>query len=267
MHLSYSQINLFKECAKLWQASYQLGKKRIPDQNLVLGSAIHKAVELRIAGKAPDLLKLWKTLWWEDFANKPGKVVWHMTKEECYETGVRIFSSKQVLALLDQIEVKKDPWGRPMIERKIEWQIDGLPPVIGFIDAIAADGVPIDFKTASRMWSPSQALREIQPLFYIAALNELGETDHNYRFRHFVITKGLFPVARVFESQRTPEQVEEMRQTVIAVWRKIEEGVFEANPQSWLCSPACPVIASCQAGREKWFGVENENMTNVMSEL
>ena len=266
MHLSYSQINLFKECARLWQASYQLGKKQVPDHNLIFGSAVHRAVELRIAGKAPNILPTWKDLWWGEFVPKAGKTVWQLTEDECYEMGVRIFSSSQVLDLIDQVEVKKDLWGRPLIEKKIEWLIEDLPPVIGFIDAIAADGVPIDFKTAARMWSPGQAARETQPLFYLAALTELGETDHEFRFRHFVITKGPFPVARVFETQRDPTQVEEMKKAIKVVWDQIQAKEFEPNPKSWLCSPACPVIASCQAGRERWFGVENENMTNVISE-
>lgn len=253
MHLSYSQIYLFRECAKLWQASYRQGKKQVGDNNLVFGSGIHDVVEHRIAGQVPNLLEYWKHIWWTKYAIQE-KIAWHLSQDECYETGVRIFSSKQVVSLVDKIEPKKWPDKSAMIERKIEWHLPGLPPIVGYIDCIASDGVPIDFKTAANMWSPGQAKKEMQPLFYMASLNEALEFDHEYRFRHLIFTKGQFPVARVFETTRSPEQVEELKTYVLEVWAKISAAEFTPNPNSWLCNTACPVFDECIPAQEKFFG-------------
>lgn len=251
-HLSYSQISLFKECAKLWQASYRQGKKQVPNSDLVFGSAIHKALEYRVAKQAPDILAFWDHIWLKEFSLQPN-VAWHVSPEELHDLGRRIFSAKQVLALVDSVEPMMIN-NRPVIERKIEWRIPGVPPIVGYIDCIANDGVPIDFKTTSTMWSIGHARQETQPLFYMAALDSLGEHDHQYRFRHFVITKGAFPTAQVLETERTAEQVEEIKAIIAQVWEQISTANFQPNAGSWLCSTACQVLDECLPGQERWYG-------------
>ena len=40
-------------------------------------------------------------------------------------------------------------------------------------------GIPVDFKTASRGWSQYKASREMQPVFYLAALIQVVEELHH----------------------------------------------------------------------------------------
>ena len=113
--------------------------------------------------------------------------------DEHHADGRRILTHKDVLALVDGIRPKVDDTGLFM-ERKIALNVPGVPvPIIGYIDIMTADGVPGDFKTASMAWTDQKAKGELQPVFYLAALNQLGITVPRLAFRHYVITKAKTP--------------------------------------------------------------------------
>ena len=75
--------------------------------------------------------------------------------------------------------------------------------MVGYIDVITADGIPGDFKTSARTWTVDKALNETQPLFYLAALNQIGVREVNLRFRHYVFVKTKTPQFQVIEHSHT----------------------------------------------------------------
>ena len=113
---------------------------------------------------------------------------------------------------------------------------------------VGADGVPCDFKTAARAWTQEQADKELQVLFYLAALNQAGyELNPDMKFRHYVFTKTKTPQAQVIESSRKVADLFWLFQIVSEVWRGIESETFPPNTSTWKCSPKwCEYYQLCR---------------------
>ncbi|HFC08432.1 MAG TPA: PD-(D/E)XK nuclease family protein [Chloroflexi bacterium] len=241
-HLSYSSIQLFLTCPAAWRYRY-IEKVQTPTSTaLVFGSAWHNAVEAyvgaRALGQEADLLALWQQHWHATLESQSAPVDWGAeTPEQHFNEGVRLLETEEVKTALDGI-VPLVQDGAPVIEKRVELHVPGVPvPVIGYIDIITADGVPGDFKTAARAWSQDKAANELQPAFYLAALNQAGIPTPGMKFRHFVVTKTRKPQFQVLETTRTPETLLFLYQMIGNVWRAIEAEAFPENPTTWKCSP------------------------------
>jgi hypothetical protein len=173
------------------------------------------------------------------------------TLESLTDEGLRILGAPAVATLINSVRDGYDANRELSIERRIELRVPGVPiPIIGYVDIISADGVPGDFKTAARMWPENKAAQELQPLVYLAALNQAGINDHNWRFRHYVITKSAKPSANVFECQRSAVEVlTGLFPTIQQTWIDIQAERFPKNTTTWKCSPRyCGYYADCQGG-------------------
>jgi len=129
---------------------------------------------------------------------------------------------------------------RPQIEKYVTLGIPGVPvPIVGYIDVIEKDGVPVDLKTSARAWGRGKAQDELQPLFYLAALNQsLGfSLNPELKFRHYVFTKAKSPKVQIWETQRTIDELFWLFTLIREVWQGIERGVFPpSGVGSWKCS-------------------------------
>ena len=219
---------------------------------LLFGSATHQTIEDYIAGKATDngqaaILRLWDRNWRSKLETETN-VDWGAdTPEQHYNEGIRILGSKDVLALVDGIRPKVDDAGLFM-ERKIQLRVPGVPvPIIGYIDIMTADGVPGDFKTSSTAWSDQKAKDELQTLFYLGALNQMGISVPKLAFRHYVITKTKTVKMQVIEHHHTWNEIFWLFQLIGSVWQGIERGVYPLNPNTWMCSPKyCSFWGQCR---------------------
>ena len=245
-HLSYSSISTYLLCARAWRYHYA-DRVAVPSAPaLVFGSAWHGMVEnfLRLGG---DLAPLWREAWGTQLTQNP-HVAWtpQQTAEVLNNEGLRMAAAPDVLTLLQSIKVDRDSDG-PCIERKVELHVPGVPiPVIGYIDFLSS-GVPCDIKTAGRAWSESKQYAETQPLFYLAALNQAGMHNHNWRFRHYVFVKGKTPQVQELETTIRPAQVFWLLDQIASVWRGISADVYPTNPNSWKCDPHfCDYWVSCR---------------------
>ena len=256
-YLSYSSISKYLNCAENWRRHYVAKEPTMSTPALVFGSAFHQTVEDYIAWKAdserlrtsghPSIEALWQQVW-RAKVEAEQNVDWGAeSPDEHYADGRRILTHKDVLALVDGIRPKVDDAGLFM-ERKITLNVPGVPvPIIGYIDIMTSDGVPGDFKTASMAWSDQKAKEELQPLVYLAALNQLGIKVPNLTFRHFVITKAKVPKVQVIEHRHTWNELFWMFELIRSVWKGIEREVYPLNPGSWLCSPKyCSFWAECR---------------------
>lgn len=236
-HLSYSQISMYLDCSRKWQGHYKQGFTNPLGEALVFGTVAHNTMEQFVQDKKANLVELWDTAWEAERDKTAFKgIVWEETPDTVYNIGINLFSSNEVYDVLSGIEPMIIE-NEPAIERFIEWTLEGMPPIIGYIDCMSNDGVPIDFKTAGRMWPADKAGKELQPLFYLAALDQLGEHSHGYKFRHVVVTKTKNPRIEIFENQRSKEEIEFLEMIVRRVWSGISAGVFIPNPTSFMCSP------------------------------
>jgi len=246
-HLSYSSISSYLLCGESWRRRYVAKEPAPTSDALVLGSAFHNAVEAYIKG-APDLQVAFEQAWSRQL-ERDQNIAWETgTPEPTRADGLRMVTAKPVREMLDQTRANFDP-EHGLTERRVELRVPGVPiPIIGYIDIITKDGVPGDFKTASRMWEAGKAAEELQPLFYLAALNQEGIQVPGWMFRHYVVSKGKFPSAKVFEVQRKPAEVFGLFEIIQRAWAGIERGVYLMQTDGWKCSPKyCEYWPGCRA--------------------
>ncbi len=235
-HLSYSSISSYLYCARAWELKYI---DKVPTQatpELAFGSAWHNTVESFIAsGHQADIIGLWSEAWAKQSREN---IAWGSdTPEQFQNEGIRMLSSKEIAMGILAIAAGRDEAG-PQIERKIELKVPGVPiPIIGYIDIITPAGIPGDFKTSSKSWSLDKALGEIQPLVYLAALNQAGIKTPGWKFRHFVFVKTKEPKFQVIEHIHNPSQLMWVFGMIQKIWKGIETGVFPENPTGWKCNP------------------------------
>ena len=119
--------------------------------------------------------------------------------------GASMLSAPDVMAAIEDIEpmvaIASDI---PIIEKKVEFRVPGVSvPIVGYIDMIEADGVPVDFKTASRKWSKGKEHTEMQADFYLLGLNYEGyNLNPNLQFRYYILTKTKSPTCQILDTVR-----------------------------------------------------------------
>ena len=247
-HLSYSSVQTYLMCPESWRRRYILQEKAPTATALVFGSAVHSAIESYLrSGRALD--ETWRESWSKQLAQEP-EIAWGEDSADSIQAdGERMLTAPTVATFLAEIKGAYDPARERSMERKVELRVPGVPvPIVGYIDIITKDGVPGDFKTAARMWAPDKAAQEMQPLVYLAALNQEGVHDHGWRFRHYVISKGARPSCKVFECQRSAAEVlTGLFPTIAQVWRDIQAERFPKVTSGWKCSEKyCEHWKGCQ---------------------
>lgn len=252
-YLSYSSINLFLTCSEAWRRKYIAKEPQSSTPALLFGSALHNTIEQHIANRFEDvqintgLQGLWDSNWNAAVEREPNCEWGADTPEQHYEEGLRLLSNPELQQMVNRLTPLRDDAGLFM-EREVFVNVPGVPvPIKGYIDIVTNDGVPGDFKTSAQMWSQEKAKAELQPLFYLAALNQLGRDSPGLRFRHYVITKTKQPKVQVIESQHTYDSIFWLYGLVQQVWRAIESENYVMNPHAWLCGPKyCGAWSRCR---------------------
>lgn len=255
-YLSYSSINLFLTCGEAWRRKYIAKEPSTSSPALVFGSALHNTIEEYIANREPSrepymmpltLQELWAGKWAAAVEREPNCEWGADTPEQHYNEGLRLLANPELQQLVNRLTPLRDDSGLFM-ERKVELRVPGVPvPIIGYIDLVTSDGIPGDFKTSAQQWSQDKAKEELQPLFYLAALNQLGRNVPGLRFRHYVITKTKQPKVQVIETAHTWDSIFWLYGLIQQVWRAIESETYVMNPHAWLCGPKyCGAWSKCR---------------------
>ena len=256
-HLSYSSISLLLDCAAAWKMKYLDKMPTKGGPALVFGSAWHNTIEQYLTEPKP-LAEIWPIAWSNQMERDGATVDCGLdTPEQHFNQGMAWATAKKVASdgpdyetmesFLSTIKPQiRD--GKPAIERKIELRVPGVPvPVIGYIDITTSDGVPGDFKTSSKSWGADKANGSLQTLFYLAALNQLGEPVKDGRFRHYVFIKNKTPKVQVLEHTHNMKEMFFLFKVVKSVWQAIEAGAFPENPTTWRCSiDFCDFYSKCR---------------------
>jgi hypothetical protein len=232
---------------------------------MLFGSAVHSAAEkylhLSALGRNVDLGDSWRKKFWGHLSKleRSSGIDWRgHTREAVYADGVRLLVSPEEIEVesqasgdaaerashpsmahyLDSIEVAVAD-GKPAIERRVSMRVPGVDvPVVGFIDWLGRDGIPADLKTASSPWTIQQAELELQPTFYLAALQQLGyDANPDGAFRHYVLHPRGDPNVQVFETRRNGADIEWLCDLIRQVWECISAGRFHPNPTYRWCQP------------------------------
>ena len=266
-HLSYSSISTYLRCPRSWRFRY-LDKVQTPKAAaLVFGSAFHDCIGHLLLGtmKAENA---WESQW-KSQLEKSGEVKWGNDNEvDLFALGLRMLTEPLVVtglgperkqtateALADLAVMKVK--GVHQVERRVKMTVPGsLVPVIGYIDAIDQDGIPCDFKTASKAWYANKAHSELQPSFYLAALMQTGQLSPGAwkgdaaRFRYYIFTKAKTPKLQIIETSRRASDLMWIYVIVEEVFAAISAGVFPpTDPANWICGERwCDYWAICRGG-------------------
>lgn len=260
--LSYSSVNAYLTCPKSWWWRY-VKKPRVPVAvALPFGTAYHKTVQIYIAARAEGhdvkpLIDLWPDSWQGALNEKRNRdnIKWDRTYDHYTNLGAKMLSAPDVVAAVEDMEpmIALMPAETAIIEKRVEFQVPGVSvPVVGYIDLIEKDGVPVDIKTAGRKWSRGKEHSQMQADFYLLGLNYEGyDLNPDLRFRFVVFTKTKNPTAQVLETSRTWEQLLWTMTLIKETWEAIQSGSFPCNPTSWKCSEKwCSYWSLCR-GNEK----------------
>lgn len=234
-HLSYSSISTFLSCGRYWRYKYVDKLPTLASLEMVFGSAFHDTLEAWLTGdrqNAPVTLFPEK---WQAQLERNTHLTWNGTTPEslCNE-GIRMFSHPDIVQAINDLYPKYEDH-QPVIEKRVELHVPGVPiPVIGYVDMIGADDVPYDFKTSGKSWG-NRAETELQPTFYLAALNQMRYPEFN-RFRYVVFVKTKTPKVEILETTRGYRDMFWLFKLIQEVWEAINAKVFVPNPGTWRCS-------------------------------
>ena len=275
-HLSYSSINAYLSCPRLWKFRYIEKLPTFGSPNLFFGSVWHNAIEEYISVSATGtdaLVDMYKKRWNFQLEREGEKMNWggDNGEQETFDQGFRwitgeidveatgIKGGASMAAFLDTIKplARKSPGEKekPLhVEDFVTLNVPGVSiPIIGYIDVITEDGIPTDFKTSSKSWSEKKALEEMQPLFYLAALSQAGVCVPGRQFRHIIFVKNKTPKVQSITTTHNMAKLLWLYRVIEDVWKAIEVEAFPVNPTGWQCSPRfCDYWGSC---RGKFDGV------------
>ncbi|MCK5125679.1 MAG: PD-(D/E)XK nuclease family protein [candidate division Zixibacteria bacterium] len=240
---SYSRIGTFFNCPRQYKFKY-LDKppiEKISGVEAFMGSMSHEALEqcyhLVKVGKPPEMGELeaiFKRLWDDNLPDNLLIVKENMTAADYYAIGLKG---------LREYHARYFPFGQEItlgLERRVVFSLDGdgRYKLQGYIDRISRDSsgkIKIqDYKTSGNLPAQSEIDKEAQLALYQMAVNEMWPNNNGIELIwHFL----QFDTPLV--SQRSDEQLEELRSVYIHKIQQIEDAVelnnFPAN-ETMLCS-------------------------------
>lgn len=219
-HLSYSSIASWNTCHRLWWFNYIRGIKSPASPAMMYGTAVHLVIQGIFIGEPIDALMAVKKAVAKNLASGSAPIKADQMKDMSLDIS-EILNDPGVDSVIRGIKVNPES-----IETYVEFEIPGVPyPVVGYIDAIQTNGVPLDIKTSVFDWDDDRAAREIQPMFYLKALN-----TGNDEFDHLVFVKSsLIPRVYLIRTHY-PGFAERVDKIVVDAWEGMKQWLDPNTP-------------------------------------
>lgn len=215
-HFSYSNVSLWYQCPRAWYIRYVEEILPASSNAQLFGTAVHNAIENDMLNKTSIAHKSFEQHLKQAVKERGnGNLFPQEDFKKMCEEAETIFGDPMVQWIIEGVNAIE-------IERYIEFRVPNVPvPIIGYIDVVCDDGVPLDIKTSWNDWGNTRARTELQPNFYLYAMDILNIAGkrHGGRFRHLVVVKRTdAPRAYVLETRRDNyiETVDSMVQTMWA---------------------------------------------------
>ena len=199
--LSASQIKQYASCRFQYFDRYRLFQFGAQDTSGLLGTAVHKAIELRYTKYVNPLATLQKTLaetlaQWQDSGKE---INYRYSYAEMINDGRAILEGFN----FDQFQPKE-------LEFAFTLPFDENVKMRGYIDLITHDGLVVDFKTAKRKPSRSMLNDDWQFAIYSWAYRETYGTLPSAVYWYHLRTHQVVP----FDVSQTDAKIEEIKQVV-----------------------------------------------------
>ena len=236
-HLSYSSISLFSRCPREWWLRYQYGISSPPTPALSFGTAMHKTIQgaLLLNGDILTAGRKFETNLVQACLKDSIRLGTN-DKANLLKLGQDLLNEPIIQQMIGEIKVS----GPEQVEKKVEFLVPGVDlPVIGYIDIIDNNGHPYDIKTSAWDWDEARADAEIQPDFYLTALDLEGDHRHAGDFSHLILVKKPDnPTAYMMDTHRVGYQ-----ERVFALVQKTWDGIQSEAWESKVVRSAC---ANCK---------------------
>lgn len=252
-HLSPTQIDLFTRCGEAYRRRYIEGEKIPLGMALLKGKGFHAGAEHNMRQKieshrdlpASDIVDAAVASFEAETTGG-----YSLSQDEVFR-GAKIILGETTDSLVQLAKVHAEqqaPDYQPiMVEQKVRIELPGNRDLLGVIDLADDKGRVVDFKTAGKSKSQSDADSSIQLTTYAAAYQvTTGEPPALVQLDTLVTgKKGV--KRQVLESSRGPADFTALANRINAVSAAIDAGIFPpAPPGSWQCSAKwCGFHASC----------------------
>ena len=258
-HWSHSQLKTLLDCPLLYKFKYL--EKREPEftpDYFPFGNAVHEAHKALCnafrEGRELSETDAQKTFGeaWEVLGADPmlrfGKNDWGDLLNlglEMVKVLHREMPREKVVAIDAEFNVPLITGGGEILER----------PLNGIFDLIVQgqDGLTVvDFKTASKKYSPADVAADMQATAYLLAAPHVFDGAGKVSFRFDVITKAKKPAFVSYPTSRTDQDISRLVSLFQQAEREIAAGVFLPR-RSWRCK-SCSYETACAA----WAPQERE---------
>lgn len=242
-HISYSQVKMFLDCPRKYEAAYIERRVRDDSLALIFGKAYHQALETGLNAKMRGE-ELGPNLMDEVVEHAWSEVMKDGNADDIQDEENEIDKLKHLVGLYwAEVAPSVIP---SAVELKFSIPIPGVDvPFVGIIDLID-NGFLVDHKTSNKSWSQSRADSDLQVTAYTYAYWAMrGEFPLGFRFD--VAVKELkTPKIMQLDTARTKNQVLWFESMLPIFWRAVKNGVFVPNPTGFLCHKLyCPIWGEC----------------------
>jgi DNA helicase-2/ATP-dependent DNA helicase PcrA len=236
--LSYGQVNDYTECPARYRFAHLIRLPTAPSHHLVVGKALHAAVQAYHRAQMEDRPMSREALHVE--LDRHWESIGFVTRAH---EDARLASAR---AALDRFWDEQQADSAPVIGVEQEFAFRfGADRVRGRMDRVdqAADGTVtvVDYKSGD-VQDPATAARRARESLQLAIYALAWEAEHGRPpddlALHF-LESGL-----VGHSQPTPARLEKARNLIAAAAAGIRAGAFEANPGPMRCG-GCPFRTIC----------------------
>ncbi len=246
-HMSYSAVSTYLTCPLRYKFHYvdQIPPSFI-SSSLAFGSAVHEAIgaflQTHMEGdglRVDQMVDVYTQAWRSD-AESPIRFFNGDNENSFLEKAYHLLG-----VFHDGFDLQTEVLG---VEEFFEMNLDGLPPLIGYIDLIEKSPDEtislIDLKTASKKLTAANVNSNLQLTAYSLGAERLGFDPEQLGLRLDVLLKTKTPELVRYETTRTQRDRERFVKMVTQVWNGIERGVWFPK-EDWHCSQ-CPYSQPCE---------------------
>lgn len=249
-HLSHSQVNTYRKCAKLYYYSYVLGKKVIPPWVFLYGRAVEGGLNYNFTQKieSREDVSISKVLEAYDFAWIGG-----IQKEDFDWKGENKGKKKDGgVRCLEVYHKERSPLFQPIaVQDKIFFEFENVDyGWQAYLDMVTEDRRIIDFKTAQKSPKIIQAITSDQLTAYALGFRlKYGKVEKSVGFEFLINLKE--PKVLGLEATRTKEEIDDYLKIVGTVHEAIKKEIFTpCSQEGWWCSiGSCGFFPECKPHR------------------
>lgn len=251
-HVSHSQLSLWDKCPRQWESRYIHGVRTPSNENLIIGSCYHSAIEAIYRFKIEhqgnldvDICYDIYSTAWEKYKVDNGTIIWLKHNEgNAKDLGFNL-----VELYLERVAPSITP---KLIEQWYEAFIDDTKFVLR-LDLMDINGAVIDHKTSAKRYLDVDVHKDAQASATAFALGR------PIVFYNHVAIKTKKPDIQVLKTMRNNADIEwwwtKARSTIV----HMRSGYAPPRDNGWWCSPSqCGIYDTCMKDLTRTMYIQDD---------